>query len=40
MEVGKRMGAKHDNLTEAIIQAIDAWKKTKGKQKLMKKEDE
>jgi hypothetical protein len=25
MEVGRRMGAKRGALTEAIIQAIDAW---------------
>jgi hypothetical protein len=25
MEVGRRMGAKRGNLTEAIIQALDAW---------------
>ena len=30
MEVGRRMGAKRGALTEAIIQAIDAWLEDEG----------
>lgn len=35
MEVGRRMGAKRGALTEAIVQALDAWleEDTKGKRK-------
>jgi hypothetical protein len=33
MEVGRRMGAKRGALTEAIIQAIDAWLEDEGKEK-------
>ena len=33
MEVGRRMGAKRGALTEAIIQAIDAWLEDDRKEK-------
>jgi hypothetical protein len=33
MEVGRRMGAKRGALTEAIIEAIDAWIQQKQNQK-------
>jgi hypothetical protein len=33
MEVGRRMGAKRGALTEAIVQAIDAWLEDKNEVK-------
>jgi hypothetical protein len=37
MEVGRRMGAKRGNLTEAIIQAVNAWMEKDAELKVKRK---
>jgi hypothetical protein len=37
MEVGRRMGAKRGNLTEAIIQAVNAWMEKDAELKMKRK---
>jgi hypothetical protein len=36
MEVGRRMGAKKGALTEAIVQALDAWLEEVGEEEMSK----